>query len=200
MGIPIGDTAPDFTVGTTKGKTRFPDRIGDDCDLAPVCTTKSGCTEHLSGEFAKRHVKPLGPHSDGIAEHPTFIDDQNDTPTLSVACPIVADPHAAAARLSDMVHDYQRQTVAVWSAFIRDPKNSICPTRSYRVSVGRNVCGIPRVIDALHTGDASLIATPADWTPGDSGIIPMSISPQEAKTVYLQGKTEARPALRGTTV
>ncbi|MFN3846722.1 MAG: peroxidase, partial [Paracoccaceae bacterium] len=57
---------------------------------------------------------------------------------------------------------------------------------------------ILRVIDALQTADANRIATPADWMPGGTVIIPTSIGNAEAKTVFPQGWTEVRPYLRTT--
>jgi len=56
------------------------------------------------------------------------------------------------------------------------------------------------VIDALQTGDAKHIATPADWTPGDKVIIPPSIKTAEAEKLFPQGWTEIRPYLRTTTL
>ena len=71
---------------------------------------------------------------------------------------------------------------------------------TYPMSVGRNFDEILRVIDALQTGDARRIATPADWIPGGQVIIPTSISNAEAEKLFPQGFTELRPYLRTTTL
>lgn len=206
MGIHIGDTAPDFVADTTTGKIRFHDWIGNDWvfffshpgDFTPVCTTEIGRTAQLAEEFAKRHVKPLGLSTDGVEEHMSWIDDVNDTQNTTVKFPIVADPDSSIARLYAMIHANESETAAVRSVFIIDPDKKIRLTMTYPMSVGRNFDEILRVIDALQTGDDRRIATPADWLPGGTVIIPTSIKDAEAKTLFPQGWTEVRPYLRTT--
>lgn len=208
MGIHIGDTAPDFTADTSTGKISFHDWIGDDWvfffshpgDFTPVCTTEIGRTAQLADEFAKRHVKPLGLSTDGVEEHLSWIEDVNDTQHTTVKFPIVADSDSSIARLYEMIHANESATAAVRSVFIIDPNKKIRLTMTYPMNVGRNFDEILRVIDALQTGDANKIATPADWLPGGTVIIPPSIKDAEAKTLFPQGWTELRPYLRTTKI
>ncbi|MDP2781574.1 peroxiredoxin [Devosia sp.] len=208
MGIHIGDTAPDFTADTSAGKISFHDWIGDDWvfffshpgDFTPVCTTEIGRTAQLADEFAKRHVKPLGLSTDGVEEHLSWIEDVNDTQHTTVKFPIVADSDSSIARLYEMIHANESATAAVRSVFIIDPNKKIRLTMTYPMNVGRNFDEILRVIDALQTGDANKIATPADWLPGGTVIIPPSIKDAEAKTLFPQGWTELRPYLRTTKI
>jgi len=208
MSIHIGDTAPDFTADTSTGKISFHDWIGSDWvfffshpgDFTPVCTTEVGRTAQLADAFAKRHVKPLGLSTDPVEEHLTWIADVNDTQHTTVTFPIVADPDSAVARLYGMIHPHESETAAVRSVFIIDPDKKIRLTMTYPMSVGRNFEEILRVIDALQTGDANRIATPADWVPGGIVIIPNSIKDAEAKVLFPQGWTEVRPYLRTTTL
>ncbi len=169
-------------------------------DFTPVCTTEIGRTAQLADEFAKRHVKPLGISTDGVAEHLKWIEDVNDTQDTIVKFPIVGDPDSTVARLYDMIHAHESSTAAVRSVFIIDPERKIRLTMTYPMDVGRNFDEILRVIDALQTGDKKHIATPADWTPGDKVIIPPSIKTPEAEKLFPQGWTEVRPYLRTTTL
>ena len=208
MSIHIGDIAPDFAADTTTGRISFHDWIGRDWvfffshpgDFTPVCTTEIGRTAQLAGEFTKRHVKPLGLSTDGVEEHLAWIQDVNSTQTTIVGFPIVADPDMSIARLYEMIHANESETAAVRSVFIIDPDKKIRLTMTYPMSVGRNFKEILRVIDALQTGDANHVATPADWFPGDKVIIPTSIKDAEAKAMFPQGWTEVRPYLRTTTL
>ncbi len=208
MGIHIGDTAPDFTADTTAGKISLHNWIDGDWvfffshpgDFTPVCTTEIGRTAQLADEFAKRHVKPLGLSTDGVKEHLDWIKDVNDTQKTTVEFPIVADPESKVARLYEMIHSHESETAAVRSVFIIDPKKKIRLTMTYPMNVGRNFDEILRVIDALQTGDARHIATPADWVPGGKVIIPLSIKDAEAKALFPKGWTELRPYLRTTTL
>lgn len=169
-------------------------------DFTPVCTTEIGRTAQLANEFAKRHVKPLGISTDDVAEHLKWIEDVNDTQNTTVKFPIVGDPDSTVARLYDMIHANESSTAAVRSVFIIDPDKKIRLTMTYPMDVGRNFDEILRVIDALQTGDAQHIATPADWTPGEQVIIPPSIKTAEAEKLFPQGWEEVRPYLRLTTL
>ena len=207
MTLNIGDTAPDFTADTSKGKIHLHDWIGSDWvfffshpgDFTPVCTTEVGRTAQLADAFAKRHVKPLGLSTDSVAEHLKWIAEVNDTQHTAVTFPIVADPDCTVARLYGMIQPHESETAAVRTVFIIDPDKKIRLTMTYPMYVGRNFDEILRAIDALQTADAEHIATPADWVPGGVVIIPNSIKTPEAEKLFPQGWTEVRPYLRTTT-
>ena len=208
MPLHIGDTAPDFTIDTSKGEIHFHEWLGDSwcfffshpADFTPVCTTEMGRTAQLAKEFEKRNTKPLGLSTDSAAEHLKWIDDVNDTQHTELQFPIVADADLKIARLYDMIHPDQSETEAVRAVFIIDPKKKIRLTMVYPMSVGRNFDEILRVIDALQLSDAKRIATPADWQPGKKVIIPPSISNAEAGKLFPQGWDELRSYLRLTDV
>ena len=208
MGLRIGDTAPNFTIDTTKGKINFHDWAAGSwvfffshpADFTPVCTTEMGRTSQLADEFARRNVKPLGLSTDTVAEHLKWISDVDETQHTHLDFPIIADPDLKVAQTYDMIHPEESDTAAVRSVFIIDPKQKIRLMMTYPMNVGRNFDEILRVIDALQLADASQIATPADWRPGDKVIIPPSISNDQAKDIFPQGWNEIRPYLRLTEV
>ena len=208
MSLRIGDTAPNFTIATTKGEISLHDWAGDSwvfffshpSDFTPVCTTEMGRTAQLSAEFEKRNTKPLGLSTDTVEEHVKWIEDVNDTQNTDLQFPIVADAEHKVAQLYDMIHPGESETAAVRSVFIIDPDKKIRLTMTYPMSCGRNFDEILRVIDALQTSDAHKIATPADWLPGGKVIIPPSISNEAAKELFPQGWDEVRPYLRVTEV
>lgn len=208
MSLRIGDTAPDFTIASTKGPISFHEWAGDSwvfffshpADFTPVCTTEMGRTAQLANQFAARNVKPLGLSTDSVEEHLKWINDVNETQETDLQFPIVADEDLVISRMYDMIHPEQSETAAVRSVFIIDPKKKIRLTMTYPMSVGRNFDEILRVIDALQASDANRIATPADWVPGQKVIIPPSIGNAEAKTLFPQGWQELRPYLRLTDI
>ena len=208
MSIRIGDIAPNFDVETTNGPINFHEWLDDSwgfffshpADYTPVCTTEMGRTAQLEGEFSKRNVKPLGLSTDTVAEHKNWILDVNDTQNTTLTFPIVADHDLKIAKLYEMIHPSESKTAAVRSVFIIDPEKKIRLTMTYPMSVGRNFDEILRVIDSLQLGDAKKIATPADWRPGDTVIIPPSINNDDAKDLFPQGWEEIRPYLRLTEV
>ena len=208
MTLRLGDTAPNFTIETTKGTIDFHDWSGDSwvfffshpADFTPVCTTEMGRTAQLADQFAARNTKSLGLSTDTVGEHVKWINDVNDTQNTKLEFPIVADADRKIAELYDMIHPGESETAAVRSVFIIDPMKKIRLTMTYPMSVGRNFDEILRVIDALQLGDEKRIATPADWQKGDEVIIPPSIPNEEAKDLFPQGWNEVRSYLRLTKV
>ena len=67
------------------------------------------------------------------------------------------------------------------------------PAMTYPMSVGRKYDEILHVNDALQTGDANRIATPADWMPGGKVIMPMVIKGDEARMMFPQVRMEVHP-------
>ncbi len=162
-------------------------------DFTAVYTTEIGRPAQLSAEFAKRNIKPCG-LSTNTAEHRRWIEDLDDAQNTDVKFPILADADLTIARIYDMFHPEQSETAAARSEFIIEPAKPIRLTMTYRV--GRNFNDSLRLINALHTGDARRIATPADWQPGRDVMIPPSVNDDEAATLYPQRWTALRPNLR----
>lgn len=206
MTLHIGDTAPNFTIDTTKGEMNFHAWAKDSwvflfshpADFTPVCTTEMGRTANLGSEFRKRDVKPLGLSTDTVKEHLKWIDDVNETQKADLQFPIIADAQLKVSRLFDMIHPEESQTEAVRSVFIIDPEMKIRLMLTYPMNVGRNFDEILRVIDALQLADARRIATPADWKVGEKVIIPPSIGNDEAAKLFPDGWDEVKPYLRFT--
>lgn len=192
MTIFLGQTAPDFTVETTKGEISLHEWAGDSwvfffshpADFTPICTTEMGMTAKMAGDFAARNVKPLGLSTDTVEEHNAWIADVNETQNTDLQFPIVADPDLRVAKLYEMIHPEASDTAAVRSVFIIDPAKKVRLSMTYPMNVGRNFDEILRVIDALQIADKKTIALPANWRPGDEAIVPTSISTEDAQAKY----------------
>ena len=203
----LGDTAPDFTQDSTAGKISFHAWAGDfwvvlfshPADFTPVCTTELGKTAALSGEFAKRHVKPIAVSVDPLDQHQLWIADINETQNTTVDFPILADADKTVAGLYDMIHPNASATATVRSVFIIDPKKVIRTTFTYPASTGRNFDEILRVIDSLQLTDGYKVATPANWKDGDDVIIVPSLQdPAELAKRFPKGFKAVKPYLRIT--
>ncbi len=203
----LGDTAPNFDAVTTDGDINFHQWAGDNwvvlfshpADFTPVCTTELGRASALSGEFAKRHVKPICLSVDSVEDHHAWAKDIGETQGTELNFPIIADPEKTVSELYDMIHPNADANVTVRSVFIIDPNKKIRLTLTYPPSVGRNFDEIIRAIDALQLTDQYVVATPVDWQDGDDVIIPPSIKTEDIKTEdYPKGFTEIKPYLRTT--
>jgi alkyl hydroperoxide reductase subunit AhpC len=206
----LGDTAPDFTQDSTAGKISFHEWAGDSwvvlfshpADFTPVCTTELGKTAALSGEFAKRNVKPIAISVDPLESHGKWVNDINETQNTTVNFPILADADRKVANLYDMIHPNALSTgptATVRSVFIIDPKKVIRTTFTYPASTGRNFDEILRVIDSLQLTDGYKVATPVNWKDGDDVIIVPSLQdPAELAQRFPKGFKAIKPYLRVT--
>ncbi len=203
----LGDTAPDFTQDSTAGPISFHQWAGDawvvlfshPADFTPVCTTELGKTAALSGEFAKRGVKPIAVSVDPLESHGKWVADINDTQNTTVNFPILADADRKVASLYDMIHPNSLANATVRSVFIIDPKKVIRTTFTYPASTGRNFDEILRVIDSLQLTDSHKVATPANWKDGDDVVIlPALQDPAELAQRFPKGFKVVRPWLRLT--
>ena len=203
----LGDTVPDFTQESSQGPINFFEWAGDSwvvlfshpADFTPVCTTELGKTAALSGEFAKRGVKPIAVSVDTVESHGKWIPDINETQNTEVNFPILADADRKVAGLYDMIHPSSLANATVRSVFIIDPKHVLRTTFTYPASTGRNFDEILRVIDSLQLTDSHKVATPANWKDGDDVVIVPSIQdPAELAERFPKGFTPVRPYLRIT--
>lgn len=203
----LGDTAPDFEQQSSLGTIQFHHWAGNDwvvlfshpADFTPVCTTELGKTAALSGEFARRGVKPIAISVDPVDKHRQWIADIGETQKTSVQFPILADADRKVSELYDLIHPNASATATVRSVFIIDPKKVVRATITYPASTGRNFDEILRVIDSLQLTDSHKVATPANWKDGDDVVILPSLQdPQELAERFPKGYTAVRPYLRTT--
>ena len=203
----IGDTAPNFTQESSTGTIDFYDWAGDSwivlfshpADFTPVCTTELGRTAALSGEFARRNVKPIAISVDPVDKHREWIADIDETQSTTVDFPILADPDRRIAELYDLIHPNASTTATVRTVYWIDPQHKIRATLTYPASTGRNFDELLRVIDSLQLTDSHKVATPANWKDGDDVFIVPSIQdPAELAERFPKGFKAVRPYLRVT--
>ncbi len=205
--IRLGDTVPDFEQDTSIGSIKFHDWAGDSwvilfshpADFTPVCTTELGLTAKLEPEFRKRNVKAIAISVDSAESHKNWIKDIEDTQKAAVGFPIIADTDKRVAKLYDMIHPNQSDTVTVRTVFIIDPARKLRLSLTYPLNVGRNFDEILRTIDALQLADGYSVATPGNWKDGEDCIIPPSITDEAVlKEKFPKGYRAERPWLRYT--
>ena len=203
----LGDTAPNFTQESSEGPIDFHQWAGDSwvvffshpADFTPVCTTELGKTAALSGEFAKRGVKPIALSVDPATRHKEWIGDINETQNTTVNFPIIADADRKVSDLYDLIHPNASTTATVRSVYLIDPKKVIRTTITYPASTGRNFDEILRVIDSLQLTDSHKVATPVNWKDGDDVVIIPSIQdPAELAERFPKGFKAVKPYLRIT--
>ncbi len=206
MSLQLGDKAPDFTAETTEGTINFYEYLGNSwgvlfshpADYTPVCTTELGKTAALKKEFEKRNVKVLAVSVDPLDSHNGWKNDINETQSVNVEFPIIADPDRKVATLYGMIHPNASATATVRSLFIIGPDKAIKLMITYPASTGRNFVEVLRVIDSLQLTANYSVATPADWKEGEDVIVVPSVSTEDAIKKFPKGVKIVKPYLRYT--
>ncbi|AGW91509.1 peroxidase [Ralstonia pickettii DTP0602] len=207
MALRLGDIAPDFEQDSSEGRIRFHEWLGESwgvlfshpADYTPVCTTELGLTAKLKGEFARRGVKTIALSVDGVESHHGWIRDINETQSVTVNFPILADGDRKVSQLYDMIHPNANETLTVRSLFIIDPKKKVRLIITYPASTGRNFNEILRVIDSLQLTDSHSVATPGNWQDGDDVVIVPSLKDEAViREKFPKGYKAVRPYLRLT--
>jgi alkyl hydroperoxide reductase subunit AhpC len=204
MTIQLGQIAPDFQQDSTAGAIHFHDWLGSSWgvlfshpkDFTPVCTTELAEVARLKPEWDKRGVKVIGLSIDPVDQHRKWEKDIEDTQGQALNFPVIADSDRKVSNLYGMVHPDADPSITVRSVFIIDPNKKVRLILTYPPSTGRNFDEIVRVIDSLQLTDAHKVATPVNWTNGDSVIIVPSLSDADAKLRFPQGWKTLKPYLR----
>jgi alkyl hydroperoxide reductase subunit AhpC len=213
MALQIGDTAPDFEAETTEGRIRFHDWLGDSWavmfshprNYTPVCTTELGYMASIEPEFAKRGVKIIGLSVDRLENHEGWASDIEETQGAALNYPLISDADFNVSKLYGMLSaevegDPDSRTPAdnqtVRNVFVVGPDKKIKLILVYPMTTGRNFDEVLRVIDSLQRTANHKVATPAQWTPGDSVIIAGSVSDDEARETYPDGWEAPKPYIR----
>ncbi|GAB3268622.1 peroxiredoxin [Chitinimonas naiadis] len=207
MTLRLGDIAPDFTQDSTDGPIQFHEWAGSNwvvlfshpADFTPVCTTELGYTAKLKDELARRNAKALAVSVDSLESHGKWVADIEETQSVKLNFPILADPDRKVATLYDMIHPNSLANLTVRTVFIIDPDKKIRLTLTYPASTGRNFNEILRVIDSLQLTDHHKVATPANWQDGDEVVIVPSLTDtEEIQRRFPKGYRALRPYLRLT--
>ncbi len=213
MTLSIGSTAPDFTADTTTGPISFHDWIGDSWAIlfshpkafTPVCTTELGYMAGLKDEFAKRNTKIIGLSVDSSDDNNRWLPDIEEVGGNKVDYPVIGDSDLKVAKLYNMLPadesgDASGRTAAnnatVRTVYLIGPDKKIRAMLLYPMSSGRNFDEVLRLLDSVQLTENKGVATPVNWKPGDSVIIPPSVSDEAAKEKYPNGWETVKPYLR----
>ena len=207
MSIQLGSTAPDFEADTTEGHIKFHEWLGGSWgvlfshpkDFTPVCTTELGTVARIKPEFDKRGVKVIALSVDSVESHKRWLGDIEETQSIKMNFPIIADVESKVSNLYGMIHPEAAATVTVRSVYIIDGNKKVRATIQYPPSTGRDFNEILRVIDSLQLTDNYKVATPANWKDGGEVVIVPSLTDEaELKQRFPKGWRALRPYLRLT--
>ncbi len=182
----IGEDAPSFKAETTQGAISFPEDFkgkwvilfSHPADFTPVCTTEFMTFATMMPEFEALNCRLVGLSIDSIYSHIAWLRtikerlEYRGMKNVEVTFPLIADLKMDVARKYGMLQPSASDTQAVRAVFFIDPESKIRAIIYYPLSNGRNFKEIKRLLIAMQTSDAHKVATPADWQPGDDGIVP----------------------------
>ncbi|WP_234555193.1 peroxiredoxin [Thermus caliditerrae] len=184
----LNEPAPDFVAKTTAGELRLSDLKGKwvvlfshPADFTPVCSTEFLAFARRQKEFEELGVQLVGLSIDSIHAHLAWLKDLEEMSGVSVNFPVIADLDMKVSKLYGMIHPAASETAAVRAVFIIDPNGILRGMLYYPLTTGRNIDEILRFIRALQFTDRTGLNTPADWQPGDPGIVKPPATLEELK-------------------
>lgn len=188
----IGDTVGNFTGESTQGTINFHEWAAGNwvymfsgrSALAAVCTTEFANTSRRQDEFATRKVKPIAVLRDPVDTCNHWASDIADLFDTPVSFPILSDPDGTLLRNFGMIHPKNDMSLPVRKSFIIDPQMRIRMILEYPARVGRSLDEVFRVIDALQEVEKSGAHIPGDWHPGNTLIVPMDVTNDEATRLF----------------
>jgi peroxiredoxin (alkyl hydroperoxide reductase subunit C) len=188
IGLPrLNEPAPAFEAVTTHGPLRLSDFEGSwlilfshPADFTPVCTTEFIAFAEIYPELQKRGAELLGLSIDSLYSHIAWVRNIEEKAGVKIPFPVIADLDRKVATAYGMVMPGESKTEASRCVFVIDPKGILRAIIYYPLAVGRNMDEIVRLVDALQTGDANHVATPANWRPGDKVVMPAPTTSEAA--------------------
>lgn len=184
----LNEPAPDFKAKTTFGDKELKDYKGKwlvlfshPSDFTPVCTTEFMGFALKQPEFEKLNCELLGLSIDSIHSHIAWVRSIKDNFDVEINFPIIADLSMQVAKDYGMIHEGASDTAAVRAVFVIDPESKMRAMLYYPMSNGRSVDEVFRLVQALQTSDEHKVATPENWKPGESCIVPPPHTQKDAE-------------------
>lgn len=183
----LGEPAIPFRVRTTMGERSLADYRGrwlllfsHPADFTPVCTSEFIALSRAHDRFQALGCDLLGLSVDSLFAHLAWVRSIEAEFGVRIPFPIAEDISMAMARAYGMIHPGDSSTATVRGSFLIDPAGTIRMLAYYPMTTGRSVEELLRTLAALQESDASGISTPADWRPGEEGVLPPPLTVQDA--------------------
>ena len=183
----LGAPAMPFHVRTTLGKRSLADYRGrwlllfsHPADFTPVCTSEFIAFARAHDRFQALGCDLLGLSIDSLFAHLAWVRSIEAGFGVEIPFPIAEDISMGLARAYGMLHLADTSTATVRGSFLIDPAGIIRMLSYYPMTTGRSVEELLRTLAALQESDASGLSTPADWRPGEAGVLPPPLTVQEA--------------------
>ena len=183
----IGEAAVPFHVRTTLGERSLEGYRGrwlllfsHPSDFTPVCTSEFLALTRLYAQFQQLGCDLLGLSVDSLFSHLAWVRSIRAEFCVEIPFPIAEDLSMAIASAYGMVHPGDSDTATVRATFLIDPTGIVRLLTYYPMATGRNVDELLRTLAALQETDATGLSTPADWRPGDDGVLPPPVTVAEA--------------------
>jgi peroxiredoxin (alkyl hydroperoxide reductase subunit C) len=175
----LGSPAPFFKAVTTHGVIQLDDFKGQwlimfshPADFTPVCTTEFVGFAEIHEQLRSQNVELMGLSIDSVYSHIAWVRNIEENFGVKINFPVIADLNKDVATLYGMVMPGESKTETSRCVFVIDPNGILRAMIYYPLTTGRNMQEIMRLVNALQMADKHKVATPANWQPGDSVIVP----------------------------
>lgn len=192
----IGEPAVPFRARTTLGERSLEGYHGrwlllfsHPADFTPVCTSEFIALAKAFDQFQAMSCDLLGLSVDSLFSHLAWVRSIRAEFGIKIPFPIAEDISMAISTAYGMIHPADTNTSTVRASFLIDPTGIVRLLSYYPMATGRNVDETLRTLAALQETDASGLSTPAEWRPGDEGVLPPPVTLAEADERASAGAT-----------
>jgi peroxiredoxin (alkyl hydroperoxide reductase subunit C) len=142
-------------------------------DFTFVCPTELHAFQERQQEFLARGAQVVGCSVDSCYAHLAWMNMPKEKGGIQGVCyPLIADLNKTIAKSYHVLD--QNEEVAFRGLFILDPQGVIRHQTVNDLPIGRSVCEVLRVLDALIFHAAHGQVCPANWKAGEKAMLPTS--------------------------
>lgn len=199
----LGDSAPEFTAESTRGKINFPSDyfnkwkilFSHPADFTPVCTSEIVALASMQEDFEKLNTQIVVLSTDGLNSHIEWCRSMESLkldgyPAVKINFPLVSDVSLSISRKYGMIHKSSSTTKDIRAVFIITPENMIAAIFYYPFNIGRNLEEIKRTVIALQTSAKNDVLMPVNWQKGQDVLIHPPTSMEESNKLEKKASSD----------
>jgi peroxiredoxin 2/4 len=199
----LGENAPSFTVESTNGIITFPDNnnskwtilFSHPADFTAVCSTEILELAAMQEDFEKMNTRLMVLSTDAVSSHIAWIKSLESIKykgreTSKIKFPLISDKNMLISKKYGMLQTSASPIKDVRGVFIVNPEGKIAGIFFYQMNIGRNMDEIKRTLQALQAAEKYNVLMPANWTPGQDGMIPSPKTSADAEKLQKQKSSD----------
>ncbi|WP_306151620.1 redoxin domain-containing protein [Roseovarius sp. MMSF_3281] len=171
----IGDIFPNFRTWGTEGEFCLHNWAEGEWvyffshrkAFAPICTTELASLAVMQEDFKRANIALAAISVGTLYETMTWVEEVEALFDIRIDFPVLSDPNGMLSEEMGLIHPKSDPNFSIRKSFIIGPDLRLRMMFDYPACVGRSSEEALRATQALQAAEATNLAVPADWQPGD---------------------------------